>query len=223
MVDRAGLFQFDERGGECGMELLRLDRIEHGADLIVARDPVHREQGLAVGPSLARRQMPLMGQEGWALHEERGKCGHAEVGHGVGGVLSLPLVGDRQATAANGSNQAVRGGHRATESTKPPRRKPPSAYRGRFIRDCCIPDSVWRDRSGSRATPKCTYLAFGQARLDKMRTAERRAALLTDALPRDNGIGADRHGAPVRMRCKPFEARCPGASSPAAVRPVTAR
>ena len=133
LVDRTGPLQFGERGGECGVELLRLDRVEHGADLIVAGDPVHREQGLAVGPSLARRQMPLMRQEGRALHEKRGERRHAEIGHGVDRVPPLPLVGDRQAATANGSDQAVRrGGHPATESTKSPRRKPSSACRRRL-------------------------------------------------------------------------------------------
>ena len=133
LVDRTGPLQFGERGGDRGVELLRLDRVEHGADLIVAGDPVHREQGLAVGPSMARRQMPLMRQEGRALHEKRGERRHAEIGHGVDRVPPLPLVGDRQAATANGSDQAVRrGGHPATESTKSPRRKPSSACRRRL-------------------------------------------------------------------------------------------
>ncbi len=95
LVERAGLLQFGERVGEGRVELRRLDRIEHGADLIVAGDPIHPEQGLAVGAALTRRQMPLMRQKGRALHEERGERGHAEIGHGVGRVLPLPLVGNR--------------------------------------------------------------------------------------------------------------------------------
>jgi hypothetical protein len=66
--------------------------------------------------------MPLMRQEGRALHEERRECGEAEVRHGVGCVLPLPLVGDRQAAAPNGGDQAFLDRHRSTESTNPPRR-----------------------------------------------------------------------------------------------------
>jgi hypothetical protein len=103
-INRTGLLQFAQRGGEGRMELHGLDRVEHGADLIFAGDPIHREQGLAVGPSVTRRQMPLMRQEGRALHEERRERSQAEVRHGVGRVLTLPPVGDRCAATPHGSD-----------------------------------------------------------------------------------------------------------------------
>ena len=51
--------------------------------------------------------MPLVCQEGRALHKEQGKGGEREVGHGIGRVLPAPLVGQGLAEAAKRGDQAV--------------------------------------------------------------------------------------------------------------------
>jgi hypothetical protein len=77
-------------------EQRRVDRVEHGPDLIVARDRRHAEQAPAVRPALPLLQMALMRQERRALHEEHRK--RRKVGHGVARVRPWPTqVGKRVA------------------------------------------------------------------------------------------------------------------------------
>ncbi|MEA2790654.1 MAG: hypothetical protein QOG73_3060, partial [Acetobacteraceae bacterium] len=90
--------------------------IEHGAGLIVARDFAYAEQRLAVRTTLAGFQIPLMGQEGRALHEERGEGGEREIGHAVGRVLAAPPVGQRFAVAAQSGEEAIQDRHQELES-----------------------------------------------------------------------------------------------------------
>ena len=49
--------------------------IQHLADIVVAGNGRHAEQGLAVRASLPLRQGPLMGQERRAAHEEQRERG----------------------------------------------------------------------------------------------------------------------------------------------------
>jgi len=74
------LLQFRQDIAEHGVEYRRLDRVELAPDLAVAGDFPHTEQGLAVRTPLAGLQMPLMGQDGWALHKERGERGEQNRG-----------------------------------------------------------------------------------------------------------------------------------------------
>jgi hypothetical protein len=106
-VQAAALLQLGHDVGEHRVEHRRVDRVEHGADLAVAGNLSHAEQCLAVRPAVAGLQMPLVGQEGWALHEERGEGGKCEIGHGVDRVLATPPIGQGLAAAAQCGDQAV--------------------------------------------------------------------------------------------------------------------
>ena len=109
-------FNFGHDIGEHRVEQGRFDRVEHGADLAVAGDLAHAEQCLAVRSAVTRLQMPLVCQKGRALHEERGERGQREIGHGVGRVPALPLVGQGLAAAAQRIEEAVLDRHRFLES-----------------------------------------------------------------------------------------------------------
>jgi len=51
--------------------------------------------------------MPLMGQDGWALHKERGERGEHEIGHGVGRVLASPQIRHSLTAAAERIEEAI--------------------------------------------------------------------------------------------------------------------
>jgi len=101
------LLQFRQDIAEHGVEYRRLDRVELAPDLAVAGDFPHTEQGLAVRTPLAGLQMPLMGQDGWALHKERGERGEHEIGHGVGRVLASPQIRHSLTAAAERIEEAI--------------------------------------------------------------------------------------------------------------------
>ena len=94
----------------------RFDGIEHGADLVVARDLAHAEQRLAVRAALAGLQVPLMRQEGGTLHEEGSERGEREIPHRIGRVLAAPPVGQGLAVTAERGDEAIREGHGRLES-----------------------------------------------------------------------------------------------------------
>ena len=75
-------------------EALRRYRIEHGADVIVTRDPRHLEQRLAVGTAAPATllQPALVRQKRRALHKEDSERRHADIGHGVARILALAHV-----------------------------------------------------------------------------------------------------------------------------------
>jgi hypothetical protein len=98
------------------MEPRWFDRIEFRAYLAVTGDFAHTEQGLTVRSALAGLQMPLMGQKGWALQEERRERGQREIRHVVGCVLASPLVGQGPAATAQGIEKAVLDRHTPIES-----------------------------------------------------------------------------------------------------------
>jgi hypothetical protein len=89
----AGL-QHLHRMGKSRMEALRRHRVQHIANMVVARNPRHPEQRLAIRATVAvpLRQLPLMGQERRALHEKHRKRRHADIGHRVMAVFPTPLV-----------------------------------------------------------------------------------------------------------------------------------
>ena len=66
--------------------------VEHLADVVVARNRRHAEQGLAVRPAVPLRQRPLVPQERRALHEEHRERRQADVRHGVAVARPLALV-----------------------------------------------------------------------------------------------------------------------------------
>jgi hypothetical protein len=71
------------------------------------------EQRLAVRTALAGLQIPLMRQEGRALHEEGSEGGEREIGHGVGGVLAAPPPSRAQSPVGQGLAIAAQRGKKA--------------------------------------------------------------------------------------------------------------
>ncbi len=66
---------------KAGREQSGIGAVEHVADVIVGRDFLDAEQGLAVRAALALLQRPLEGEERRALHEEHGEGRKPEIGH----------------------------------------------------------------------------------------------------------------------------------------------
>ena len=66
--------------------------IEHRADVVVGRDPLHPEQRLAVRRAAPALQRRLKGQKRRTLHEKHGERCHADVRHLIDGVLAPPAV-----------------------------------------------------------------------------------------------------------------------------------
>src|SRR5260370_1151567 len=75
-------FQHFERMGKMRIKAFRLHRVQHIPNMVVARNPRHPKQRLAVRATMAVpvRQVPLMGEKRRALHEERCKRRHADIG-----------------------------------------------------------------------------------------------------------------------------------------------
>src|SRR5919202_723156 len=95
-----------------------LGAIQHLADVVVAGDGGHAEQGLAVRASLPRRQGPLMGQERRAAHEEQRERRQADVRHCVGtdGQRSFATVRQTGTDRTQIGNVVLKGTHTAPES-----------------------------------------------------------------------------------------------------------
>ena len=93
------------------------DEIEHVADMIVAGDSRHAEQCLAIGAALpgARTELTLMRQKRRALHEERRKGRHPDVGHRQTRVQAPPLVRQAGAGLPNQSKQISQNRHTKLE------------------------------------------------------------------------------------------------------------
>jgi hypothetical protein len=58
---------------EAGLQGFWGDRIEHQANVVVSRNFLHAEQGLAIRAALAFLQPPLVRQKRLTLHEKQGK------------------------------------------------------------------------------------------------------------------------------------------------------
>jgi hypothetical protein len=100
------------------IETLRPHPIEQRPDVVAARDFRHPEQRSAVRPAMPRplRQVPLMGQEGRALHEEHRERRHADVRHRILAVLATAPVRQARAGVPQSLYQAVDRLHRQLES-----------------------------------------------------------------------------------------------------------
>ena len=116
LAETAALLQLGHDIAKHRKEQSRIDRVELGAYLAVAGDLGDAEQGLAVRPALTGLEMPLVCQEGWALHEERGKRGEREIGHRITRVRALPPVGQSLAVAQQRSEKAILDIHAPVES-----------------------------------------------------------------------------------------------------------
>jgi putative transposase len=145
-VQAAALFKFGHDVGEHRVEHRRFDHIEFGPDLAVAGDLANAEQGFAVRPALGGFEMPLMCQEGRALHEEGGERRKCEVGHGVACVPAPPLVRRSPAAPAQGIEKAVLHRHRSVESWNTRDAKPKVMLGRQFVRRCCVRDSIRRSQ-----------------------------------------------------------------------------
>ena len=147
------------------------DRVEQGAYLAVAGDLADAKQCLAVRPALTGLQMPLVRQEGGALHEERGKRGEREIGHRVGRVLALPPVGQSFAVAAQSREQAILDVHPHVESEIVVRGNRENRADFRSCPWCCILDSPDRHECRRIGYPNGAK-ADKTLPKSKMRTAE---------------------------------------------------
>ncbi len=94
-----GLEQQPFRVLEAGREPRRGRIVEHVADVVVRRDLLDAEQGLAVRAPVAFLQPALERKEGRALHEEHRKGRHTEIGHGD---VSAPTLARVRKSGANG-------------------------------------------------------------------------------------------------------------------------
>ncbi len=90
--------------------------VEQIADVIVVGDFVDAEQAGAVGSAVALREVSLMRQKGWALHEEHRERRHADVAHSIGRVDASPLVRQSVQAAAQRFEQGLEQTHDSHES-----------------------------------------------------------------------------------------------------------
>jgi hypothetical protein len=81
--------------------------------------------------------MPLVCQEGRALHEERREPGQGEIGHVVGRVPAPPLVGQGPAATAKGIEKAVLHWHAPLESSFDAGWKTENGPHRGFAGNCC--------------------------------------------------------------------------------------
>ena len=68
---------------EHGTKVIGRDWVEHAADVTVAGDAAHPEQGVSVGAAVPGLKLALVGEKRGALGEEHREGGQTEVGHGV--------------------------------------------------------------------------------------------------------------------------------------------
>jgi hypothetical protein len=137
---------------ERGQHLRRLDRldeqriegrgrgaIQHLADVIVAGDGGHGEQGLAVRTALPLRQGALMGQERRTAHEEERERGQADIGHRVcaAGQRSFATIGKTGTDRAQFANVFLKGTHTSSESEFAARRKAAAGDSGPSAEEGC--------------------------------------------------------------------------------------
>ena len=123
---------------ERGQHLRRLDRldeqrierrrrraIQHLADMVVAGDGGHAEQGLAVRAALSLRQDALMRQEGRTADEEERECGQPDIRHRVCAAGQRPFapVGKTSTDRAQPGNAFLNDTHTPPESRFAGRRK----------------------------------------------------------------------------------------------------
>ena len=78
------------RAAEARREQRGVRAVEHIPDIIVGRDLLDPEQGLAVRAPLPLLQRPLEREEGHALHEKHGEGGQTEIRHGD--IAAPPLA-----------------------------------------------------------------------------------------------------------------------------------
>ncbi len=100
---------------ERALQMRRVNRIEHRADVIVGRDLGHAEQSLAVGGLAAFVERPLIGQKRLRLHEKQRKRRQADVRHGVDARI-LPLVGKGGANIFQSGQKTLENQHLDLES-----------------------------------------------------------------------------------------------------------
>ena len=118
----AASLQHFEPAGKQRMEALRFHRVQHIPNMVVARNPLHPKQRLAVRATMPVpvRQMPLMGQERRALHEEHRKRRHADIGHEVLNVFPAPLVRQTRTGLPKCRYEVFGRSHTALESDSSP-------------------------------------------------------------------------------------------------------
>jgi hypothetical protein len=140
-IQPATLLQLGHDIGKHRVEQGWFDRVEHGANLAFPGDLADAEQRLAIRAAVSGLQMPLVCQEGRALHEERSKGGESEVGHGIGRVFATPAVRQGLAVTAQRGDQAILDVHPYVESQFAIRANRENRKECRSSRQCDIWDS----------------------------------------------------------------------------------
>jgi hypothetical protein len=115
--------------------------IQHGADVIVARDLGQPEQGFAIRPAAALTQPLLMRQEGRTLHEKHRERRDADIGDRIGQVRPMTLVRERLTASTQAGDQGAQAVHQAVESDFRPFRKSHFAAGRGFPMRCGFGDS----------------------------------------------------------------------------------
>jgi len=114
-------FKRPDRGVEHGLESAGRYRVEHCADVVVARDFGHLEQRLAVRAAAAFEQPALLREKRRALHEENRKRCHADIGHGVMDIAPASLVRQPGTDATHCRDERIEPLHAMVESDAPPK------------------------------------------------------------------------------------------------------
>jgi hypothetical protein len=115
----AALAQYVNGGVKTGLQMRRIYRIKHGADVIVGRNFRHPEQSPAVRTLAPFLKPALIGQKRFRLHEKQRKRRQADVSHRIGCSPALPFVGKAGADLSQTSQKPVQNVHQQLESDFP--------------------------------------------------------------------------------------------------------
>ncbi len=87
--------------------MLRRDRVEQGADLVITGNAGDAKQALGVGAPLSMAECLLVGQKGGRLREEDSESSQGSVLHRVLGVLAAAQVGQLVEPVMEGVHEGI--------------------------------------------------------------------------------------------------------------------
>src|SRR5271170_5181752 len=110
---------------EHSVKARRFDVVEYGSDVIVARNALHSQQGLAIRAPVSDpfANLTLVRQKRRTLHQERRKPRQPDVPHRELRVPPLPLVRQARAGPSDTIDQIIEKAHRIVESELEPKHK----------------------------------------------------------------------------------------------------
>src|SRR5271156_2556542 len=102
------------------------DVVEHGSNVIVGRNMLHSQKGLAIRATLSNSfaNSTLVRQKRRALHEKRRNPRQSDIPHRKLRVLPPPLVRQARAGPSDTLDQIIETAHRIVESELEPKYKP---------------------------------------------------------------------------------------------------